>query len=490
PVPVPVPVPLTHTTTTAPPRSLARSRRYSPRPRPPLLVLPPRTRPPPLCSPLGLREPGGLVAAGDSDWEGAVRREEIVARSGGRRGGSRRELARAGSLRVRRVPRAKALALSPGGEILGPQQQPEAGALVAGAERPPPTAMAGSDEVNRNECKKMVPKQTFLLISQFKVSYHLIRRADGTFDRHLAEFLDRRVPPDARAQDGVSSFDHVIDPSVGLEVRIYRASAANEGAAAVTLPILDFLTGAPSPDPFPVIVFFHGGSFAHSSSSTAIYDNLCRQFVKLSKGVVLSVNYRRAPEHRYPCAYEDGWTALKWAVSQPFLRSGEGAQPRVFLSGDSSGGNIAHHVAVRAADAGIKIYGNILLNAMFGGTERTQSERWLDGKYFVTLQDRDWYWKAYLPEGADRDHPACNPFGPNGRRLAGIPFTKSLIIVSGLDLTCDRQLAYAKGLREDGHHVKLVYREMATIGFYLLPNTDHYHEVMEEISDFLRANLS
>jgi gibberellin receptor GID1 len=290
-----------------------------------------------------------------------------------------------------------------------------------------------------------VPIHTWVLISNFKLAYNMLRRADGTFDRDLAEYLDRRVPPDARAQEGVSSFDHVIDPSVGLEVRIYRAAATNAagaGAAAVTLPILDFLTGAPSPNPFPVILFFHGGSFA-----------------------------------------------LKWAMSQPFLRSGEGAQPRVFLSGDSSGGNIAHHVAVRAADAGIRICGNILLNAMFGGTERTDSERRLDGKYFVTLQDRDWYWKAYLPEDADRDHPACNPFGPNGRRLRGLPFTKSLIIVSGLDLTCDRQLAYAEGLREDGHHVKLVYREKATIGFYLLPNTDHYHEVMEEISDFLGANL-
>ncbi|XP_062231348.1 gibberellin receptor GID1-like [Phragmites australis] len=357
--------------------------------------------------------------------------------------------------------------------------------------------MAGSDEVNRNECKTVVPLNTWVLISNFKVSYNMLRRPDGTFDRGLAEFLDRRVPPNARPVECVSSFDHVIDSSVGLEVRIYRAVANNgagagagaEGAAAVTLPILDFLTGAPSPDPFPVILFFHGGSFAHSSSSTAIYDHLCRRFVKLSKGVVVSVNYRRAPEHRYPCAYDDGWTALKWALSQPCLRSGEDSRLRVFLSGDSSGGNIAHHVAVRAADEGIKICGNILLNAMFGGRERTDSEQRLDGKYFVTLQDRDWYWKAYLPEDADRDHPACNPFGPNGRRLKGLPFTKSLIIVSGLDLTCDRQLAYAEGLREDDLDVKLVYREKATVGFYLLPNTDHYHEVMEEISDFLKANL-
>ncbi|KAM0902295.1 hypothetical protein ACQ4PT_019349 [Festuca glaucescens] len=353
--------------------------------------------------------------------------------------------------------------------------------------------MAGSDEVNRNECKTVVPLNTWVLISNFKVAYNMLRRPDGTFDRDLAEYLDRRTPANAHPTEGVASFDHVIDQSVGLGVRIYRAVAAPAngaaGAAAATLPILEFLTGAPSADPLPVIIFFHGGSFAHSSSSTLIYDHLCRRFVKLSKGVVISVDYRRAPEHRYPCAYDDGWTALKWALAQPCLRSGADARLRVFLSGDSSGGNIAHHVAARAAGEGIRIYGNILLNAMFGGTERAESERRLDGKYFVTIQDRDWYWKAYLPEDADRDHPACNPFGPNGRRLKGLPFTKSLIIVSGLDLTCDRQLAYAEGLREDGHDVKVVHREKATIGFYLLSNTDHYHEVMEEITDFLQANL-
>jgi gibberellin receptor GID1 len=321
----------------------------------------------------------------------------------------------------------------------------------------------------------------------------MLRRPDGTFDRDLDENFDSRAVPDARPVEGVSSFDLVIDKSVGLEARIYRPAAAAtdaQGAAAATLSILDFFARAPSRDPFPVIVFFHGGSFVHSSFSTAIYDQLCRRLVRLSRGaVVVSVNYRRAPEHRCPCAYDDGWAALKWVASQPCLRSGADGRPRVFLSGDSSGGNIAHHVAARAAREGIAIAGNILLNAMFGGNERTESERRLDGKYFVTLQDRDWYWKAYLPEDADRDHPCCNPFGPNGRRLLGIPFTKSLIIVSGLDLTCDRQLAYAEGLLEDGHHVKLVYRERATIGFYLLPNTDHYHEVMEEIADFLQSNL-
>ncbi|OIT35330.1 gibberellin receptor gid1b [Nicotiana attenuata] len=83
---------------------------------------------------------------------------------------------------------------------------------------------------------------------------------------------------------------------------------------------------------------------------------------------------------------------------------------------------------MRAAEADIKVLGNILLHPMFGGQKRTESEKRLDGKYFVTVQDRDWYWRAYLLEGEDRDHPACNIFGPRGRSVEGLNFTKSLVV--------------------------------------------------------------
>ncbi|XP_074576816.1 gibberellin receptor GID1C-like [Curcuma longa] len=346
--------------------------------------------------------------------------------------------------------------------------------------------MAGSNEINANESKMAVPLNTWVLISNFKLAYNMLRRPDGTFDRHLAEFLDRKVPPNATPVNGVVSFDVLIDRSNNLLARIYRPAPAT---AAGYVPFLTDLYEPPSTDPFPVIIFFHGGSFAHSSSNSAIYDSLCRRFVSLCDAVVISVNYRRAPEYKYPCAYDDGWAALKWASAVPWLHNGKGSKPRVFLAGDSSGGNIAHHVAVMAAESGIEIAGNILLNSMFGGNHRTESEKRLDGKYFVTIQDRDWYWKAYLPEGADRDHPACNPFGPNGVKLEGLPFTKSLVIVAGLDLVQDWQLAYAEGLKKAGHFVKVVYREQATIGFYLLPNTNHFYEVMDEIKEFIHANL-
>ncbi|KAK8928526.1 Gibberellin receptor GID1C [Platanthera zijinensis] len=350
--------------------------------------------------------------------------------------------------------------------------------------------MAGGNEVNANESRMVVPLNTFVLISNFKVAYNMLRRPDGSFDRHLAEFLDRKVQANAFPVNGVVTFDRVLDRQTNLLARIYCPAPASGDGELPQFAAIYELQRAPSPDPFPVIIFFHGGSFAHSSSSSAIYDTLCRRFVTLCGGaVVISVDYRRSPEHRYPCAYDDGWTVLKWASSQPWLRSGRDSRLRVFLAGDSSGGNIAHHVAVKAVESGIHISGNILLNPLFGGNNRTESELTLDGRYFVALQDRDWYWRAFLPEGADRDHPACNPFGPRGVKLDGLPFPKTLLVVASLDMTQDWQLAYEQGLKNAGHQVRLLYREQATIGFYFLPNTHHYHEVMQEIRSFVTGDL-
>nr|GEY17376.1 gibberellin receptor GID1C-like [Tanacetum cinerariifolium] len=297
--------------------------------------------------------------------------------------------------------------------------------------------MAGSDQVNICESKRVVPLNTWVLMSNFKLAYNLLRRPDGTFNRHLAEFLDRKVPANVNPVDGVFSFDTVIDRSINLWSRVYRP-AEND------------------PE------------------------------VGLCNAVVVSVNYRRAPEDPYPSAYHDGWTALEWVNSRPWLQSKD-SKVHIFLAGDSSGGNIVHQVALRAVKSDIQVLGNILLNPMFGGETRTESEKRLDTKYFVTIQDRDWYWKAFLPEGEDRDHPACNPFGPRGVSLEGIEFPKSLVVVAGYDLIQDWQLAYANGLKKAGQKVKLLFREKATIGFYLLPNNDHFHIVMDEIRNFVKT---
>ncbi|KAK7277694.1 hypothetical protein RJT34_22709 [Clitoria ternatea] len=345
--------------------------------------------------------------------------------------------------------------------------------------------MTGSNEVNLNESKSVVPLNTWVLISNFKLAYNLLRRADGTFNRELAEFLDRKVPANTIPVDGVFSFDHV-DRNTGLFNRVYQPAPENEPRFG----IIELEKPLSTTQIVPVIIFFHGGSFSHSSANSAIYDTFCRRLVSICKAVVVSVNYRRSPEHRYPCAYDDGWTALMWVKSRTWLQSGKDSKVYVYLAGDSSGGNIAHHVAARAAKEDIEVLGNILLHPLFGGERRTESEKKLDGKYFVRLQDRDWYWRAFLPEGEDRDHPACNPFGPKGKSLAGLKFPESLVCVAGLDLLQDWQLEYVEGLKNSGQNVKLLYLKEATIGFYFLPNNNHFYSLMEEIKSFGSTSFS
>ncbi|CAI9767894.1 unnamed protein product [Fraxinus pennsylvanica] len=342
--------------------------------------------------------------------------------------------------------------------------------------------MAGSNEVNANESQRVVPLNTWILISNFKLAYNMLRRPDGTFNRDLAEFLDRKFPANAIPVDGVYSFDH-LDRATSLLKRIYLPAPENEAQWG----ILDLQKPLSASEIVPVIVYFHGGSFTHSSANSAIYDTFCRRLVSICNAAVVSVDYRRSPEHRYPCAYDDGWAALEWVQSKSWLRSGKDSKVHVYLAGDSSGGNIAHHVAVRAATEGVDVLGNILLHPMFGGEKRTESENILDGRYFMTVQDRDWYWRAYLPKGEDRDHPACNIFGPRGRSLDGLNFPKSLVVVVGLDLVQDWQLAYVEGLKESGKEVKLLFLEQATIGFYFLPNNDHFRCLMDEIREFIHS---
>jgi gibberellin receptor GID1 len=137
----------------------------------------------------------------------------------------------------------------------------------------------------------------------------MLHRPDGTFDCDLDENFHSQAVPNTCPVEGVSSFYLVIDKSVGLKARIYYPATATDaqGATTATLSILDFFARALSQDPFSVIVFFHNGSFVHSSFSMAIYDQLCCRLVSLSSGaIIVIVSYHRELEHRWSCTYDDG----------------------------------------------------------------------------------------------------------------------------------------------------------------------------------------
>ncbi|KAF1879146.1 hypothetical protein Lal_00047818 [Lupinus albus] len=171
----------------------------------------------------------------------------------------------------------------------------------------------------------------------------------------------------------------------------------------------------------PLIVFYHGGGFILYSASSTYFHDFCINLANSTKSIIVSVEYRLAPEHRLPAAYDDSVEALQWIKdSKDSWLTNHADYSRTYLMGESAGGNIAYNVALRAAAEidqikPLKIKGLILIQPFFGGKKRTGSELRLAEDGTLPLPVTDLMWNLSLPVGADRDHEYSNE-AVNGER--------------------------------------------------------------------------
>lgn len=141
------------------------------------------------------------------------------------------------------------------------------------------------------------------------------------------------VPPSLDPDTGVQSNDVVISPETGLSARLYVPLAAKTSNQSL-----------------PLLVYFHGGGFLIETAASPAYQNYLNALAAKANVIVLSVDYRLAPEHPVPAAYDDSWSAFKWIASpdsEESLPSSLSDRRRVYLAGDSAGANIAHYVALK-----------------------------------------------------------------------------------------------------------------------------------------------
>lgn len=180
--------------------------------------------------------------------------------------------------------------------------------------------------------------------------------------------------------------------------------------------------------------------------------------------LVISLDYRLAPENRLPAAYEDAVEAILWvraqtqAAGEPWLTSHVDFS-RCFLMGSSSGANMAYHAGLRAVTLElqpVRLVGLILNQPYFGGVERTPSELTSEEDVVLPLCANDMMWGLALPKGADRDHEFCNPVVSPPR-----PIRLPRIMVKGCegDPLIDRQRAFVKMLEEEGASVVASFDE-------------------------------
>lgn len=329
--------------------------------------------------------------------------------------------------------------------------------------------------------KPPLPWRTRLLVSAVSILHSASLRDDGTVNRSLLSLFDRTVPPNPVPDPaGVSSSDHAV--SDHLRVRLFLPSAADAGDGSQL--------------PLPLVVYFHGGGFVFHSAASAHFDALCRRLAASIPAAVASVDYRLAPEHKHPAAYDDGEAALRWAMAGAGGALPTSSSSPVFLAGDSAGGNIAHHVAHRwTSDAEpdpvvFRLAGIILLQPYFGGEERTAAELSLEGVApVVNMRRSDWSWKAFLPVGADRNHPAAHVTGEAAPEPElGENFPPAMVAVGGLDPLQDWQRRYAAMLRRKGKAVRVVEFPEAIHAFYCFPELPDSGKLVEDVKAFIDRN--
>ncbi|HEY4726893.1 MAG TPA: alpha/beta hydrolase [Actinomycetes bacterium] len=194
--------------------------------------------------------------------------------------------------------------------------------------------------------------------------------------------------------------------------------------------------------PFPIVVFFHGGGWVVGTLDT--YDPLCRALAAATPAVVVSVDYRLAPEHRWPAAVEDAYAATEWASRNAAALGG--AQHRLAVAGDSAGGNLAAVVALGARDrGGPAIAFQLLVYPALDAAGDTASWREFADGHYLTAAGMRWYWDHYLG-GADGRAPDASPL--RAAFVGGLP--PALVIGAEYDILRDEGEAYAARLAEAG----------------------------------------
>ncbi|KAL4339677.1 hypothetical protein GQ457_08G017100 [Hibiscus cannabinus] len=303
--------------------------------------------------------------------------------------------------------------------------------------------------------------------------------SDGTVFR--SKNIQFNIPL-IHSENSVAFKDVMFDKNHNLLLRIYKPKSAS---------LFHKL---------PIIVFLHGGGFCLGSRTWPTCHNSCLRLASALDAVVVSPDYRLAPEHRLPAAMDDAVSAMKWLQSQAlslsdnsssgdaWLSSGEADFEQVFVLGDSSGGNIAHHLAVRLGAgsrevAPVRVRGYVLLAPFFGGVVRTKSESG-PSEALLNLDILDRFWRLSMPVGETRDHPLANPMGPWSPRLEAVQLDPILVLVGGNELLKDRALHYATTLNHMGKKIQYVEFHGKEHGFF---NYDPYSDAALQTLLFIKS---
>ncbi len=258
--------------------------------------------------------------------------------------------------------------------------------------------------------------------------------------RPLLESLD---PPEARAQYAQMIAAVSEEPPTGLSVE----DGAIPGPGG-DMPAR-FYRPEGIPGQLPVLIYFHGGGYVIGDRDT--HDIPCRRLSLGAACLVVSVDYRLAPEHPFPAAVDDAWAATRWVVEHA---ADLGADPdRVAVGGDSAGGNLAAIVCHLAkSEGGPKLVFQLLIYPCTDLTGSLPSHETLGQGYRLTADLMNWFMQHYFRDGGDRRQMIASPLFADD--FSGLP--PALVLTAGYDPLRDEGSAYADVLRAGGVETELM----------------------------------
>jgi len=204
----------------------------------------------------------------------------------------------------------------------------------------------------------------------------------------------------------------------------------------------------------PVVVFFHGGGFVLGTQDT--HGPYCRALTAEAGVIVLSVDYRLAPEHKFPAGVEDCLAATQWVLAHVEEVGGDGA--RLFVAGDSAGATLATVVALILRDRGEagKLAGQILLYPVAAYYDPpTKSYVEMAEGYGLTQKGMQWLWDLYLNQKSEAEDFRAAPLKAGS--LAGLP--RAFVVTAEYDVLRDEGQAYARRMQEEGVEVNHVFAQ-------------------------------